>query len=145
MEHQKLWIRWRRITHPRETGGREEAAMRSQRRRGPCEGGNDVRGGGLGPGLLLHWFAGLAHAGRAAKLDLSFAPHPGYGAFSVSPQQCTDGKSRPNKHRIPSKSWLGGEFLSSPGYQTRPKYNLQPYYFMVLIKVWFEIIPMNSY
>jgi hypothetical protein len=81
-----------------------------------------VRGGGLGVrGPLLQWFAGLAHPGRAAKLDLGFAPHPGSGTFFVCPQQYADGKSRPNKYRISSKSRLSREFLSSPGYQTRPK------------------------
>jgi hypothetical protein len=53
---------------------------------------------GEGRGLLLQGFAGLVHPGRGVKLDLSFAPQPGSGAFFVCAQHCSDGKSRPTKH-----------------------------------------------
>jgi hypothetical protein len=74
--------------------------------------------GGCGP--LLQYCAGLAHPGWAAKLDLSFAARPGSGPFFVLTQQCGGGRSRSNKHRIRSKSRLGGEFLSSPGLPNTP-------------------------
>jgi hypothetical protein len=89
------------------------------------EGGNDcgvgVWGGAGRCGVGLQCIAGLVHPGRGAKLDLSFAPQPGSVTFFVCPQHCAGEKSRPNKHRIPSKSRLGGEFLSSPGLPNTPE------------------------
>jgi hypothetical protein len=80
-----------------------------------------VRGGGLGGArALVQCFTGLARPGRAAKLDLGFAPHPGSGVFFVCAQQCAGGKNRPNKHWIPLKSRVREEFLSSPGLPNTP-------------------------
>jgi hypothetical protein len=126
-------------------GGRPGAAARATP--GAAQNGT---GGEMGEGEngLMKWFGpltpnalgplqGLARPGRAAKLDLGFAPHPGFGAFFVCPQQCGDGKNRPNKHRIPSKSRLGGVFLSIPGLPNTPLVYLE-------ISSWIPLTSLTS-
>jgi hypothetical protein len=97
-----------------------EESAQGGRERGENEG---ERGAGEGLGGAPGRYSVLqvsTRPGRAEKLDSGFTPHPGPEAFSVCAQQCGDGKNRPNKHRISSKSRLGGEFLSSPGLPNAP-------------------------
>jgi hypothetical protein len=59
-------------------------------------------------------FCGISSSRTRSEARFELRSSTRLGGFFVYPQHCAGEKSRPDKHRIFSKSRLGGEFLNNP-------------------------------